>query len=78
MVFLDRDGVINRKMPEGDYVKDWGEFSFLPGVLKAIKMLKGNGFLIAVITNQRCVAKGIITEEELKEIHERMVNEIRR
>ncbi|MER3446959.1 MAG: Clp protease [Candidatus Dadabacteria bacterium] len=65
-------------MPEGDYVKDWGEFSFLPGVLKAIKMLKGNGFLIAVITNQRCVAKGIITEEELKEIHERMVNEIRR
>jgi D-glycero-D-manno-heptose 1,7-bisphosphate phosphatase len=77
-IFLDRDGVINRKMPEGDYVKDWREFSFLPGVLKAIRMLKQNGFLIAVITNQRCVAKGIITEERLKEIHESMLNEIRK
>jgi D-glycero-D-manno-heptose 1,7-bisphosphate phosphatase len=76
-IFLDRDGVINRKMPEGDYVKDWSEFSFLSGVLKAIRMLKQNGYLIAVITNQRCVAKGIITEEGLKEIHESMLNEIR-
>ena len=77
-VFLDRDGVINRKMPEGDYVKDWSEFSFLPGALKAIRMLKENGFLIAIITNQRCVATGIVTEEGLKEIHKRMLNEIRR
>jgi len=77
-VFLDRDGVINRKMPEGDYVKDWSEFSFLPGILRAIRMLKENGFLIAVITNQRCIATGVITEERLKEIHGRMLDEIRR
>lgn len=78
VIFLDRDGVINRKMPEGNYVKDWSEFSFLPGVLKAIRVLKENGFLIAVITNQRGVAVGVIAEKKLKEIHERMVNEIRR
>lgn len=77
-IFLDRDGVINTKMPEGDYVKDWSEFFFLPGVIKAIRMLKRNGFLIAVTTNQRCVARGIISEKRLKEIHERMVNEIRK
>jgi D-glycero-D-manno-heptose 1,7-bisphosphate phosphatase len=76
-VFLDRDGVINRKLPEGDYVKDWSEFSFLPGALRAIRILKENGFLIAVITNQRCIATGIITEEGLKSIHERMLYEIR-
>ena len=35
-VFLDRDGVINRKAPEGDYVKSWAEFEFLPTVLEAL------------------------------------------
>ncbi len=78
VVFLDRDGVINEKMPEGDYVKDWSEFSFLPGVFKAIKMLKENGFLVTVITNQRCIARGIITERKLKEIHKKMLCEIRK
>ncbi len=78
VVFLDRDGVINRKMPESDYVRNWSEFSFLPGVFRALRMLKENGFLIAIVTNQRCVAKGIVTEERLKEIHEKMVNEIRK
>jgi histidinol-phosphate phosphatase family protein len=78
VVFLDRDGVMNEKMSEGDYVKDWSEFSFLPGVLKAIKMLKENGFLIIVVTNQRCIARGIIAESRLKEIHKRMLHEIRK
>jgi D-glycero-D-manno-heptose 1,7-bisphosphate phosphatase len=77
-VFLDRDGVINKRMLEGDYVKNWSEFSFLPGVLKAVRMLKENGFLITVVTNQRCIARGIITEKGLKEIHERMLHEIRK
>ena len=31
-IFLDRDEVINKKAPEGDYVKNWDEFQFLPGV----------------------------------------------
>lgn len=76
-VFLDRDGVINEKMPEDGYVNDWSEFSFLPDVFKAIKTLKENGFLIIVVTNQRCIAKRIITEQKLKEIHKEMVKEIR-
>ncbi len=37
-VFLDRDGVINRKL-EGDYVKKWEEFQFLPDVMEAIKAI---------------------------------------
>jgi D-glycero-D-manno-heptose 1,7-bisphosphate phosphatase len=77
-VFLDRDGIINKKMPEGDYVKAWSEFSFLPGVFRAIKVLKENEFLIVVFTNQRCIAAGIITEKGLKGIHERMLYEVRK
>lgn len=77
-VFLDRDGVINKKAPEGDYIKSWGEFEFLPGVEDAIKRLNEEGFLVIVISNQRCVAKGIITEDELNEIHEKMIKELRK
>jgi len=77
-VFLDRDGVINKKMPEGDYLKDWSEFSFLPGVFKAIRMLKKKDFLVVVVTNQRGIAKGIITEEKLKQIHKSMLDKIRK
>ncbi|MBU2461970.1 HAD-IIIA family hydrolase [bacterium] len=76
-IFLDRDGVINKKMPEGGYVEEWNEFCFLPGVFEAFRILIGSGFLIIVVTNQRCIARGIITEEKLSEIHENMVREIK-
>ena len=68
-VFLDRDGVLNEKAAEGDYVKHWSEFRFLPGVVDALIELKKLGFLLVVVTNQRCVAKGIVSEEELHGIH---------
>lgn len=76
-IFLDRDGVINKKMPEGEYVEQWSEFSFLPGVLETFRILSEKAFLIIVVTNQRCIARGIITEERLREIHENMVREIK-
>lgn len=75
-VFIDRDGVINNKMPEGDYVKDWGEFTFLPGVFEALRILRDKGYLLIVVTNQRCIARGIITEEKLKEIHALMIQQM--
>lgn len=45
-VFLDRDGVINEKMPEGDYVKDWNEFRFQTGVFEALRILKEKSYMI--------------------------------
>ncbi len=75
-VFLDRDGVLNEKAAEGDYVKHWSEFRFLPGAADALTELKKLGFLLVVVTNQRCVAKGIVSEEELHEIHVRMADEL--
>ena len=77
-VFLDRDGVINKKAPEGDYVKNWDEFRFLPGVKKAIRKLNEKGFLVIVVSNQRGIAKGVMTEDDLKEIHARMKEELRK
>ncbi len=75
-IFLDRDGVINRKMSEGDYVKCRDEFKFLPGVKEALRMLKEAGHLLIVVTNQRGVARGLMTEDELREIHGYMQQEL--
>lgn len=75
-VFLDRDGVINRKKPEGDYVKCREEFEFLPGAKEALKLLKDTGYRIIVITNQRGIARGVMTESALHEIHRYMLEEL--
>jgi histidinol-phosphate phosphatase family protein len=77
-VFLDRDGVINKKAPSPDYVKTWDEFSFLPGVVTAIRRLNEEGFLVIVVSNQRGVARGLVTERRLRQIHARMVGELGR
>jgi D-glycero-D-manno-heptose 1,7-bisphosphate phosphatase len=71
-VFLDRDGVINRKAPEGQYVTRWEDFHVLPGVVEAITLLNRAGFCVVVVTNQRCVAKGLITIADLEKMHQRM------
>ena len=71
-VFIDRDGVINQKPREGEYITSWGDFHILPGVAEAIVLLKKAGYAVIVVTNQRCVAKGLIAIAELEEIHTRM------
>jgi histidinol-phosphate phosphatase family protein len=75
-LFLDRDGVINEKR-ENDYVKNWSEFSFINGSLEAISVLSNFFGKIIIVTNQRGVGKGIMSLEDLKFIHERMLNEIK-
>ncbi len=77
VVLLDRDGVINRKMPEGDYVKSWSEFEFLPGAAEALKILTGNGYDIYVVTNQRGISRGIMTGKDLDTINRNMTAELK-
>ena len=74
-VFLDRDGVINRKAPEGHYVTRWEEMEFLPGVHEAVRLFNQVGLSVVVVSNQRCVAKGLITTDELDSLHSRMRSE---
>ena len=70
--FLDRDGVINRKAREGEYVTRWDEVQIVPGVAEAIALLNQAGVRVIVASNQRCVAKGLITIFELEVLHRRM------
>jgi D-glycero-D-manno-heptose 1,7-bisphosphate phosphatase len=75
-VFLDRDGVINRRPPEGEYVTRWEEMQILPGVPEAIALLTRVGFRVLTVSNQRCVAKGLLTAAELESIHKRMCQDL--
>jgi D-glycero-D-manno-heptose 1,7-bisphosphate phosphatase len=69
-VFLDRDGVINRKMPEGQYVRCWNDFEILPGVADAVSRLNHAGLRVIVVSNQRGIALGLYTPEDVNAIHE--------
>jgi len=71
-VFLDRDGVINEKKAEGDYVGKWSQFSFLSGVFEAVKLFNDHGYLVIVVTNQQCVGKNIVPMETIRSIHGKM------
>lgn len=55
-IFLDRDGVLNEKMQEGQWVTTWDEFRTLPGVPEAIARLNNAGLRVIVVSNQRGIA----------------------
>lgn len=74
-LFLDRDGVVNVWLP-GDYVKDWSEFRFNPGFLDFIGRYQASFKHIFIVTNQRGVGKGLMTLEQLEDIHSRMLKAI--
>ena len=71
-VFLDRDGVINRKAPEGSYVTSWHSFEILPGAERAIALLNQTFRKVIVVTNQRGVALGRLSEPQLLFMHENL------
>jgi D-glycero-D-manno-heptose 1,7-bisphosphate phosphatase len=77
-VFIDRDGVINRKFPEGQYVTSWEQMELLPGVPAALRELRRAGFVIVVATNQSAVGRQKLTAEGLEAIHRRMLAELAR
>jgi D-glycero-D-manno-heptose 1,7-bisphosphate phosphatase len=72
VAFLDRDGVINRKLPGGRFVSGWAEFEFLPGVEQAIRLLNENDRRVILVTNQRGVSLGLYSENDLKHLHKQM------
>ncbi len=78
IVFLDRDGVINKKAEKAKYITKWEEFIFLPKVKEALKILKQKGYDIYIITNQAGVSRRIVTVEQIKTIHQRMIEELQK
>ena len=76
--FLDRDGTINEKAPPGEYVESAAEVRMLPGAAAAVARLNAAGVPVLVVTNQRGIALGRMTEDDLAAVHERIAAELAR
>ncbi|MFT4262325.1 MAG: HAD-IIIA family hydrolase [Nocardioides sp.] len=71
VLFLDRDGVVNRRVVDG-YVLDWSGFELLPGVVEAIGILAAWAPHVVLVTNQQGVGKGLMSRESLDDVHARL------
>lgn len=76
LVVLDRDGTLNKKAPDGQYILRPNEVSMLPGAARAVARLTQRGVLVAVATNQRCVGLGLVDAASVDRIHDTIVAEL--
>jgi D-glycero-D-manno-heptose 1,7-bisphosphate phosphatase len=74
-LFLDRDGVINVEK-DADYIRHRGEFEFSAGALEAMPLFAAKFPRIFVVTNQKGIGKGLMTVEDLDDIHAHMQEQI--
>ena len=70
-IFIDRDGVINCRRP-GDYVLEFSQFVFVPGIRAALKELTSFRLPMIIISNQAAVGKRLLEPAGLEEITARM------
>jgi D-glycero-D-manno-heptose 1,7-bisphosphate phosphatase len=77
-VFLDRDGVLNRKAAPGEYVTRVEDFVLLPGVENAVAALNRSGRKVIVVTNQRGIALGLYSQNDLDRIHDKLKAQLSR
>ena len=74
-LLIDRDGTINVRIP-GDYVRTWAQFRFVSGILEEFPKWAAKFKRIIVVTNQRGVGRGLMTDRDLADIHSRMLQAI--
>ena len=69
---IDRDGVINKKAPRGEYIASWNEFFFLHENIRGMKKLTEAGYSFIVISNQAGIARGMVSKEAVDVINQTM------
>jgi D-glycero-D-manno-heptose 1,7-bisphosphate phosphatase len=74
-VFFDRDGIVN-VTPGPGYVERWEDFHLMPEFVEAAKTSIAAGYVVAIATNQRGVARGIMTQATLDTIHAALLCEL--
>ena len=70
--FIDRDGVLNHRIPGDTYVTTPDELTVLPHAVEALREISARGYPIVVFTNQRGVARGFMSEADVAEIHTKL------
>ena len=72
-VILDRDGVLNVKQPKACYVRTPEQFQWIEGSRRAVALLNEAGFITALATNQAGIARGVMTTQNLDQVHDAMI-----
>jgi len=72
-LFLDRDGVINERLP-GQYVTHPSQLVLLPGVTETLAVAARCFGQIFLVTNQQGIGKGLMTEQELHLVHDHLLS----
>lgn len=75
-IFLDRDGTINKRPPEAEYVCNPESFVWLDGAMEAIKELNDAGYFIIMISNQAGIAKNLMTMDDFEAVQARVKNDL--
>lgn len=84
-VFLDRDRTINEFQHMGspddpdswNYILSWEQFEFMPGAIEGLKHLSEiDGLRLIVVSNQSCVGRGLISDDDCAAIFEKMGDEL--
>ena len=78
ILLIDRDGVINRKAPQGEYITTWEEFEWIAETREAMKSLSKYGYSFVVISNQAGIGRGVVSRKAVDEINRRMVEELKK
>lgn len=76
ILLLDRDGTINKKAYQGEYITKWADFEWIDDTRNGLERLSQQGFSFVILTNQAGIARGIVDPNALDEIHKKMVEEL--
>ena len=71
-VFFDRDGIVNASPGAGQYVTHWKDFHLLPGFVEALRVVRAHGYQAVIVTNQRGVALGHVSAEDVEAMHKNL------
>lgn len=76
-IFLDRDGVTNKRPPKAEYVRRPEDFIWLEGAKEAIKSLNDAGYFIIMVSNQAGIARGVMTEQDFEDVQKKMSDDLK-
>ena len=76
VLLVDRDGVINRRPPRGEYVRSREEFAWVDENVAGLQRLATAGFTFVVISNQAGVGRGVMTMDDVQAVNDWMVTEL--
>jgi histidinol-phosphate phosphatase family protein len=76
IILIDREGTLNARPPVATYISRWEDFHWNVGALDGLMALADAGFSFALISNQAGIARGLLTQEQVDTINDRIAAEL--